>query len=57
MKDDVEKQLRNLRSLVALNSASISSMDQELQQQKLLNLVYLNQITKMKKNPFFNLKM
>ena len=57
VKDNVEKQLRNLKSLVALNSSSISSMDKELQKQKLLNLVYLNHITKMKKNPFFNLKM
>ncbi len=57
VKEDVSKQLKNLRGLVAMNSINIRSMNEDLEKQKLLNLVYLHQITKMKKNPFFNLKM
>ena len=57
VKDDVEKQLRGLRSAIAFNSMNMLEMDEELQKQKLINLATMSQLARLKKNPFFNLKM
>ena len=57
VRGDIDSQLRNLRGIVAFNSMNVQEMDEELQKQKLINLATLGQLARLKKNPFFNLKM
>ena len=56
-KSDIDSQLRGLRSAIAFNSMNMQEMDEELQKQKLINLATMSQLAKLKKNPFFHLKI